>query len=126
MAREESWKAVAQEDDVVTFQVTELGHNGANGERTEQLTLAALAEMLNLGGLSITVDELRQMKIVGTPSPMRFRKHTVGAGRFTIQLAQYGRTRRGGAAWLPRSLFPGAAPPLSRSRPGRVSADCSR
>lgn len=88
MAREERWKAVAREDDLVTFQVTEIGRNGADGERTEQLTVVALAEMFTLGGLSVTADKVRQMKIVGTPFPLRFTRNTVAPGHFTIRLVQ--------------------------------------
>ncbi|HEX8208771.1 MAG TPA: hypothetical protein VF584_01195 [Longimicrobium sp.] len=88
MARDERWKAVAREDDLVTFEVTELGRNGANGERTEQLTVVALAEMLTIGGIPVTVEKVRQMKIVGTPFPLRFHKHAVAPDRFTIQMVQ--------------------------------------
>jgi hypothetical protein len=62
----ETWRAVAQDGDEVEFRVTAKGR-----ERDERLDLEALAQMLTEGGAKASIEQLRQMKLVGT-FPMTF------------------------------------------------------
>jgi hypothetical protein len=80
--KEERWKAIAQEKEVVTFEVRLEDHDSET--RTEKLTLTDLADMLTKGGVHTSIQALHQMKIVSPQFPMRFKKTITGKDKFVI------------------------------------------